>query len=68
LRRKRLKGTFLVLKSGAVPTPLTEIVGEERGRFQSGIGELIGLGRGIVFGSVILVGATGNWQITFFFR
>jgi DNA repair protein RadA/Sms len=41
----------------AVPTPLTEITGEERGRFQSGIGEFDRvLGGGIVFGSIILIG------------
>ena len=48
---------LLGFESEAVPTPLTEIVGEERGRFQSGIGEFDRvLGGGIVFGSVILVG------------
>jgi len=41
----------------AVPMPITEIVGEERGRLQIGIGEFDRvLGGGIVFGSVILVG------------
>jgi len=41
----------------AVPTPITEIVGEEKGRFQIGIGEFDRvLGGGIVFGSVVLVG------------
>ncbi len=41
----------------AVPTSITEIVGEERGRFQSGIEEFDRvLGGGLVFGSVILVG------------
>ncbi len=39
------------------PTPLTEIVTEEQGRFQTGIGEFDRvLGGGVVFGSVILVG------------
>src|SRR4030043_78451 len=41
----------------AVPTPITDIVGEEKGRFEIGIGEFDRvLGGGIVFGSVILVG------------
>jgi len=41
----------------AVPMPITEIVGEEKGRLQIGIGEFDRvLGGGIVFGSVILVG------------
>ena len=48
---------LLGFESEAVPTPVTEIVGEERGRFQIGIGEFDRvLGGGIVFGSVILVG------------
>ena len=48
---------LLGFESEAVPTPITEIVGEERGRFQIGIGEFDRvLGGGIVFGSVILVG------------
>ncbi len=48
---------LLGLESEVVPTPITEIVGEERGRFQIGIGEFDRvLGGGIVFGSVILVG------------
>jgi DNA repair protein RadA/Sms len=39
------------------PTPVTEIIAEEKGRFQIGIGEFDRvLGGGIVFGSVILVG------------
>lgn len=41
----------------AVPLPISEIVGAERGRLQIGIGEFDRvLGGGIVFGSVILVG------------
>lgn len=41
----------------AVPTPITEIIGEERERIQVGIGEFDRvLGGGIVFGSVVLVG------------
>jgi DNA repair protein RadA/Sms len=47
----------LGFESEAVPTPLTEIVDVERGRFQIGLGEFDRvLGGGIVFGSVILVG------------
>jgi DNA repair protein RadA/Sms len=41
----------------AVPTPITEIIREERERLQVGIGEFDRvLGGGIVFGSVVLVG------------
>lgn len=48
---------ILGFESGAVPTPVTEIVAEEKGRFQIGISEFDRvLGGGIVFGSVILVG------------
>lgn len=48
---------LLGFESGAVPTPVTEIVAEEKGRFQIGISEFDRvLGGGIVFGSVILVG------------
>jgi DNA repair protein RadA/Sms len=48
---------LLGFENEAVPTPITEIVGEERGRFQTGIEEFDRvLGGGIVFGSVILVG------------
>ena len=48
---------LLRFETEAVPTPITDIVGEERGRFQIGIGEFDRvLGGGIVFGSVILVG------------
>jgi DNA repair protein RadA/Sms len=48
---------LLGFESEAVPTPITEIAGEERGRFQIGLGEFDRvLGGGIVFGSVILVG------------
>src|SRR4030066_104709 len=47
----------LGFETEAVPTPINEIVGEERGRFQIGIGEFDRvLGGGIVFGSVVLVG------------
>lgn len=48
---------ILGFESEAVPTPVTEIVTEEKGRFQIGISEFDRvLGGGIVFGSVILVG------------
>ncbi len=48
---------LLGLEAEAVPMPITEIVGEERGRLQTGFGEFDRvLGGGIVFGSVILVG------------
>ncbi|MBS3907413.1 MAG: DNA repair protein RadA [Syntrophaceae bacterium] len=48
---------ILGFESEAAPTPVTEIVAEEKGRFQIGIGEFDRvLGGGIVFGSVILVG------------
>jgi DNA repair protein RadA/Sms len=48
---------LLGFEAGAIPTPITEIVGEEKGRIQIGIGEFDRvLGGGIVFGSVILVG------------
>lgn len=45
------------LENESVPIPITEIIGEEKGRFQIGIEEFDRvLGGGIVFGSVILVG------------
>jgi DNA repair protein RadA/Sms len=48
---------LLGFEAGAVPTAISGIVGEEKGRFQTGIGEFDRvLGGGIVFGSVILVG------------
>jgi DNA repair protein RadA/Sms len=48
---------LLRFETEAVPTPITEIVPEERGRLQIGIGEFDRvLGGGIVFGSLILVG------------
>jgi DNA repair protein RadA/Sms len=48
---------LLGFETEAVPMAITEIVGEERGRLQIGIGEFDRvLGGGIVFGSVILVG------------
>jgi len=57
IEEKAPERDLLGLEAEAVPTPITEIVGEERGRFQIGIGEFDRvLGGGIVFGSVILVG------------
>ncbi len=48
---------LLGFEAAAFPIPITEVVGEERGRLQIGIGEFDRvLGGGIVFGSVILVG------------
>lgn len=48
---------LLGLEAEAVPMPITEIMGEERGRLQTGFGEFDRvLGGGIVFGSVVLVG------------
>jgi DNA repair protein RadA/Sms len=48
---------LLGFEAEAVPTSITEIVREERGRLEIGIGEFDRvLGGGIVFGSVILVG------------
>ena len=48
---------LLGLEAEAVPMPITEIIGEERGRLQTGFGEFDRvLGGGIVFGSVVLVG------------
>jgi len=48
---------LLGFEAEAVPLPINEIVGEERGRLRIGIGEFDRvLGGGIVFGSVILVG------------
>lgn len=57
IEEKASERDLLGFESEAVPTPITEIVGEERGRFQIGIEEFDRvLGGGIVFGSVILVG------------
>lgn len=48
---------LLGLERDAVPTPITEIVAEERGRLEIGIGEFDRvLGGGIVYGSMVLVG------------
>ena len=47
----------LGFETEAVPTPITEIVGEEKERLQVGVAEFDRvLGGGIVFGSVVLVG------------
>jgi len=57
IEEKAPERDLLGFEAGAVPTPLTEIVAEEKGRIQIGIGEFDRvLGGGIVFGSVILVG------------
>lgn len=57
LEEKVPERDLLGFETEAVPTPITEILGEEKGRFQIGIGEFDRvLGGGIVFGSVILVG------------
>lgn len=57
VEEKALERDLLGLETEAVPMPITEIGGEERSRFQIGIGEFDRvLGGGIVFGSVILVG------------
>jgi len=48
---------LLGFEAEAVPTSITEILPEERGRLEIGIGEFDRvLGGGIVFGSVVLVG------------
>ncbi len=48
---------LLGFEAEAVPTPITKIVPEERGRLRTGIGEFDRvLGGGIVFGSAILIG------------
>ncbi len=48
---------LLGFEVNAVPTPITDIVGEEKGRLPTGIGEFDRvLGGGIVLGSVVLVG------------
>jgi DNA repair protein RadA/Sms len=57
IEEKAPERDLLGFESGAVPTPITEIVGEEKGRLQIGIEEFDRvLGGGIVFGSVVLVG------------
>lgn len=57
IEEKVSERNLLGFESEAIPTPITEIITVEKGRFQIGIGELDRvLGGGIVFGSVILVG------------
>jgi DNA repair protein RadA/Sms len=57
IEEKAPERDLLGFESAAVPTPITEIVGEERGRIQVGIGEFDRvLGGGVVLGSVVLVG------------
>ncbi len=57
IEEKAPERDLLGFESEAVPTPITEIFGEEKGRLQIGIGEFDRvLGGGIVFGSVVLVG------------
>ena len=57
VEEKSLERDLLGLEKDAVPTPLTEIVAEERGRLEIGIGEFDRvLGGGIVYGSMVLVG------------
>ncbi len=48
---------ILGFEAGAIPVSVTEIIPDERGRLQTGIGEFDRvLGGGIVFGSVVLIG------------
>ena len=57
IEEKAPERDLLGFEAEAAPTSISEIVGEERGRFQIGIEEFDRvLGGGIVFGSVILVG------------
>ena len=57
VEEKAAERDLLGFEKNAVPTPITEIVGEEKGRLRIGIGEFDRvLGGGIVFGSIILVG------------
>ena len=57
IEEKAPERDLLGFEADAIPMPITEIVGEERGRLQIGMGEFDRvLGGGIVFGSVILVG------------
>jgi DNA repair protein RadA/Sms len=57
IEEKTPERDLLGFEREAVPTPITEIIGEERERIQVGIGEFDRvLGGGIVFGSVVLVG------------
>ncbi|HSB06330.1 MAG TPA: DNA repair protein RadA [Thermodesulfobacteriota bacterium] len=57
IEEKAPERDLLGFEREAVPTPITEIAAEERGRLQIGIGEFDRvLGGGIVYGSLILVG------------
>jgi len=57
IEEKVAERDLLGFEGEAVPTPLSEIAGEEKGRIQIGIGEFDRvLGGGVVFGSLILVG------------
>jgi DNA repair protein RadA/Sms len=57
IEEKAPERDLLGFESEAVPTRITEIAGEEKGRIQIGIGEFDRvLGGGVVFGSVVLVG------------
>lgn len=57
MEEKRFERESLGFEKASIPIPLPEIVAEEKGRFQIGIGEFDRvLGGGIVSGSVILVG------------
>jgi DNA repair protein RadA/Sms len=57
IEEKASERDLLGFEAEAIPTPLSEVVREERDRLQIGIGEFDRvLGGGIVFGSVILVG------------
>jgi DNA repair protein RadA/Sms len=57
IEEKAPERDLLGFEREAVPTPITEIIGEEKERIQVGIGEFDRvLGGGIVFGSVVLVG------------
>ena len=56
-KRRPRSETFSGFEREAVPTPVTEIIAEEKGRFQIGMEEFDRvLGGGIVYGSMILVG------------
>src|SRR5512136_3352760 len=57
IEEKAPERDLLGFEREAVPTRITEIIGEEKERIQVGIGEFDRvLGGGIVFGSVVLVG------------
>jgi DNA repair protein RadA/Sms len=57
IEEKGAERDLLRLETDAVPTPITEIVPEERGRLEIGIAEFDRvLGGGIVLGSLVLIG------------